>query len=459
MFKIYKIILSIFISYFIFTNFQYTTQETINNIENKNVPIIKNVSPEKFEQYIVRTPTIKINYLNENEISNITFLLNYEDVTSDCIISNNSISYTPSKKLKAGNQIVKIIIEDTFKNKICEEWYFTVGIPNFSHYYGLLHSHTINSDGHGTYNDAYFMAKEKSHLDFFAITEHSDLLDNNLNANLSDASMSQKWNDLSQSQKWFNVDDNFIALKGFEMSYRDNLIGHINIFNSEGFLSTNNPHLTLEKFYDIIYENDELIGQFNHPCEKFGDFNNLEYNKKADEIISLIEVYNGYNEDITKNIVALDKYQDALDKGWHVAPTANQDNHRVDFGISNEFRTVILSTKLTQDAIFDALKNMRVYATNDKNIKIDFNINNMPMGSTLHNISKLNFYVSAIDEDTLIDKIEIISNKGIIIKEEKFNSNYAKIEFNIDSIKNRFYYVKIYQENDKISVTAPFWIK
>ena len=59
-------------------------------------------------------------------------------------------------------------------------------------------------------------------------------------------------------------------------------------------------------------------------------------------------------------------YQLALDKGWHLAPTCNQDNHRVDFGIANEFRTVVLATDLNKDALYDSLRNMRVYATEDK---------------------------------------------------------------------------------------------
>ena len=150
-----------------------------------------------------------------------------------------------------------------------------------------------------------------------------------------------------------------------------------------------------------------------------------------------------------------------MDLGWHLAPTANQDNHLIDFGVANEFRTVILSTSLTENSIYDALKKMRVYATNDKNIKIDYFINNLPMGSTIKNTSKLNFYISVIDNDEndKIKKIEIISNDNKIIKSKNFNSNIAKLEFSIKSDTNRFYYVKVTQNNNKVSVSAPIWIK
>ena len=240
-----------------------------------------------------------------------------------------------------------------------------------------------------------------------------------------------------------------------------NPIGHINVFNSNGFVSSELPNMSLEKFYDLLYEQDDLIGQFNHPGKKFGTFNDFKYSDHGDYVMSLIEVGNGYSKDMSKNIRSHDMYQLALDNGWHLAPTCNQDNHRVDFGIANEFRTVILATDLNKDALYDSLRNMRVYATEDKNIKIDYSINNLPMGSTIKNTSKLNFNISAIDSDEndKIDEIQVISNNGEIIKSKTFNSNLAKLEFTLKSNKNKFYYIKVIQNNDKISVTSPIWIE
>ena len=77
------------------------------------------------------------------------------------------------------------------------------------------------------------------------------------------------------------------------------------------------------------------------------------------------------------------------------------------------------------------------------------------------NISKLNFNISAIDSDEKdeITEIQVISNNGEIIKSKSFNSNMARLEFSLKSTKNKFYYIKIIQNNDKVSVTAPIWIE
>lgn len=466
------LIVSISTNFNLFNNINYHNRNDYNALKVNNIdntpPSIKLISPSKFEEYIISKPTIKIEYFDESkiDISSIKLHVNYEDVTNKCEINENEILYTPITKFKRGSQIISLEVKDSSPNKNTykSEWYFVVGTPVYNHYKGLLHSHTSSSDGHGSYSDAYYLARDKANLDFFAITEHSNMLDNFLDCTINDASKSKEWNELIKYSTLFTSNGNFIALNGFEMSYPykvENPIGHINIFGSNGFVSEKHKEMDLENFYKFIYNKENLIGQFNHPCDKFGNFNNFKYCPYADEVICLLEVGNGYYKDMNKNIKSHDMYQLALDKGWHVAPTCNQDNHIVNFAIANEFRTVILSTELSKDSLYDALKNMRVYASEDKNLNIEFTINDLPIGSTISKSSKLDFCISAIDNDLndKIKEIQVITNNGKIIREKKFDSNLAKLEFNIKSEKNKFYYIKIIQNNNKISVTAPIWIK
>lgn len=464
----------IFSTFFIVskTNYASTLSSNSSDIECEQIdskgPIIESLSPSKCQQYIVGKPSINIKYSDKSGVdtSSVKLYVNYKNVTKDCIITDEGVTYSPDKKFKRGNQIIKMEVSDlsNSKNKSIFEWYFTVGTPVYNHYYGLLHAHTSASDGHGNYGDAYYLARDEAKLDFFAITDHSNLLDNYLICNIKDSSKSKEWTELIQYAEKFTKKDEFIALNGFEMTYPFNTekkIGHINVFNTSGFTYPDENTKDLENFYMLLYEQENAIAQFNHPGDKFGDFDNLKYSYYGDEVISLLEVENGYNKDLNKNIKSFDMYQLALDKGWHVAPTANQDNHRVDFGIANELRTVVLSTDLSKDALFDSLKNMRVYATEDKNVKIDYTINNLPMGSRINKSSNLNFSISVIDNDLedIIEEIQVISNKGKIIKSKNFNSNLAKLEFSLKPINNTFYYVKVIQKNNKTSVTAPIWIE
>ena len=79
------------------------TVSAINEIKDDlTPPIIKKVNPSKCQQYIVGKPTISVSYKDDTGInlSSVKFFVNYKDVTSDCTITNEKITYTPKLNLK-----------------------------------------------------------------------------------------------------------------------------------------------------------------------------------------------------------------------------------------------------------------------------------------------------------------------------------------------------------------------
>lgn len=46
-------------------------------------------------------------------------------------------------------------------------------------------------------------------------------------------------------------------------------------------------------------------------------------------------------------------------RGWHVAPTNNQNNHNGQWGDASEARTVVLAKSLTEEALYAAMKDRR----------------------------------------------------------------------------------------------------
>ena len=101
--------------------FAFTNTKTNQEIK------INNIYPDKYQQYIVSKPTIEITFNNLNLIdkSSTKLYINYKDVTDKSTFKNNKIVYTPNKKFKRGNQIVKLELCDINKNKNTFEWYFT----------------------------------------------------------------------------------------------------------------------------------------------------------------------------------------------------------------------------------------------------------------------------------------------------------------------------------------------
>lgn len=56
--------------------------------------------------------------------------------------------------------------------------------------------------------------------------------------------------------------------------------------------------------------------------------------------------------------------------GYQLAPTANHDNHRANWGSGHSSRTVVLAEELTEDALLDAIDQRAVYASEDENLRI-----------------------------------------------------------------------------------------
>ncbi|MEG1458851.1 MAG: CehA/McbA family metallohydrolase [Acetivibrio sp.] len=333
-------------------------------------------------------------------------------------------------------------------------------------YFGQIHSHTNISDGSGTIDDAYEYASTKAkQIDYLVVTDHSNLFDNDTAATMINGSASTEWVTAHQAAKKY-TSDKFVGLYGYEMTWSGGAPGHMNTYNTDGFLSRNDDGFkngsleSLPNYYAELKKVPNSISQFNHPGNTFGDFYDFSYFDEAiDQQISLIEVGNGEGAVGSSGYFpSYEYYTRALDKGWHVAPTNNQDNHKGRWGDANTGRTVILADSLTESNIYDALRNMRVYATEDNNLKIKYTLNNEIMGTILsdkpENI-KINVDLSDEDKEA-IGKVEVIVNGGLSVASNTVSENAGKVEFNL-SPDYSYYYIRVTQADGNIAVTAPVW--
>lgn len=339
---------------------------------------------------------------------------------------------------------------------------------NYNTYFGQLHSHTNYSDGAGTPEDAFTHAKEKADdIDFLAITDHSNYFDNDTSATITDGSVSTEWKD-GHALADKVTDDKFVGIMGYEMTWSGGAPGHMNTFNTNGFLSRNmtgygnGSSSSLVNYYASLKTVADSISQFNHPGSTFGDFYDFGYyDKEIDQLITTIEVGNGEGA-IGSNgyFPSYEYYTRALDKGWHVAPTNNQDNHKGNWGSANTGRTVVLADSLTRDNIYDALRNMRTYATEDSNLSIQYTLNGEIMGTILEETpDAVEIAVSLKDAnaDEVIGKVEVIVNGGLSIASETVKGNSADLKFSLPADYS-YYYIKVTQADKDIAVTAPVWI-
>ena len=360
------------------------------------------------------------------------------------------------------------------EEQIGEVYTFTytspVSLDGYQLYFGQLHSHTNISDGAGNVTEAFeHAANEVDNLDFLAVTDHSNSFDNesdesvDLGADLS--GVSSEWKQGHDAAAAV-TDDDFVGIYGFEMTWSDGF-GHINTFNTPGFESRSNSEFGnksggtegYQNYYDKLKEVTQSLSQFNHPGTTFGDFQDFAfYDPVIDQRITLIEVGNGEGAIGSSGYFpSYEYYTRALDKGWHVAPTNNQDNHKGNWGDSNTARSVVLAYDLTEEAIYDAIANYRVYATEDNDLSIFYSLNGNAMGSILPDQDSISISAQISDPTDSADmKVEVIVNGGLVAATKTLSGGNGTVEFSL-SDDYSYYYLRVTQADGNIAVTAPVW--
>ncbi|MBQ3420674.1 MAG: CehA/McbA family metallohydrolase, partial [Romboutsia sp.] len=384
---------------------------------------------------------------------------------SEATITENSIKYIPNSDLSEGKHTLAIALEDksSQKNQTVKEWSFYVGEQEINTYYGQIHSHTNLSDGLGDIDEAYDYARNEAKVDFLAVTDHSNWFDNDTKASMADGSASEEWKLGQATADKKNENGKFVAMYGYEMTWSASTggYGHMNTYNTPGFETRNNSLMTLTKYYETLKTQPQSISMFNHPGDLFGDFEGFaHYDEEIDELVSLIEVGNAEGAVGSNNYFpSYDKYIEALDKGWHLAPTNGQDNHKGKWGDSNSTRTVIQTSELTRENIYQAMRDRSVYSTEDENLEITYKINGNTMGSILEEVENLDFDITINDPDKSdkIEKVEIIVNGGKSIKEFKTLPADGRLQFSLPSDYS-YYFVQVTQADGQIAVTAPIWV-
>lgn len=448
-------------------------------------PVISNVTPAQGAQTgAEKRPTISAEISNAGENASVTMTVNGEKV--DAVYANGKVTYTPAADMADGKVKVTVTVKRADEKETSKTWSFTIGEATFQRYFGQLHSHTQYSDGAGSLESALAYVKalpDNANVDFVAFTDHSNYFDSKNNPNVEaalydtslvkDSDPSHSWATYKNTVAAFNAANagKMVAIAGFEMTWSGGP-GHINTFNTPGIVSRNNTTLNnktkdagLQAYYKLLSQTEgaNSISQFNHPGTTFGNFIDFGYwDAVVDTRMYMVEVGNGEGQIGAGGYYpSYEQYIMALDKGWHVAPTNNQDNHKGRWGNANDARDVILTDDFTEDGIYAALRARRMYATEDKNLDLDYTVNGNMMGSIIDVPEKLNFEISFNDPDRTdsIAKVELVVNSGKVAYTWDSAADLAKGSVSVElAPEYTYYFVRVSEGDGDLAVTAPVWV-
>jgi hypothetical protein len=369
-------------------------------------------------------------------------------------------------------------------------WPYTV-------YYGSLHGQTNDSDGGGdlaTCNEsqpaqtgkygpdtAFPYAKGRG-LDIFANTDHNHYFDGSsgLGTIPADAAKSRYTAGLATAANFTAANPGFLAMYGMEWGVISGG-GHLNIFNSDELYSWEYDPSGQLYGHRFVAKNDYAslysvmraagqVGQFNHP-DATGQFivngTDFGYTADGDEVMVLAEVSNTSafsNKDDESQLPGAGyetAFRKILERGFHVAPATNQDNHCANWGASYTNRTAILvpnGTPLTRDAFLEAVRARRVFATHDKNSQLVFSANGAIMGSRINSTGAVNLNIGYANTTgrsvSVVEVWEGVPGRNGTMTLLTNSASYSFTPANGLHV----YYAKLTQDDGKILWSAPIWV-
>lgn len=279
------------------------------------------------------------------------------------------------------------------------------GLQEYERWFGSQHSHT-DMDGDDGYTGAtaataFAYARNLPHLQYFIITPHVHQTRSGSETLYSDATYQT-----IRASATAATTASFVAIAGQEISTISSG-GHWNLFNANHLIGTDHPDgdwNDADDYYDHVAglgaAGEQIAAQFNHP--DIGDFG-AQYDAGAAPYFGTLTVSSGpafsteanFSDDGSDSGYQT-RWAEALNLGWKVSPSADQDNHENTWGAATSEYTVIVrpkGTALNASNVIGGLRSHMTYATEDANMQIGFVANGWSMGQTIGGDSNVSFTI------------------------------------------------------------------
>ena len=300
-------------------------------------------------------------------------------------------------------------------------------------FWGDTHGHSGFAEGIGT--PEYFMswARDDARLDYVTHSEHDIWLDD------------AEWEVLQQNVRNFTEEGKFVPYLGYEWSVDTTRGGHHNIlFRTPDNRERIGAHFypTLSKLYQGLRNNADPADVVIIPhAHQAGD-----YRQNDPELEPLIEIMSQHG-----NFEWFGRLY--LQHGHRVGFTAASDNHLSQPGYSAPLGGslsqrgglgAVLAPSGTTDAIFDAMKSLRAYATTGERMILDFTVNNVAMGqrgpfARQRAISATIIGTAPIDKVTLIKNDDVLWEQSYLDNDEQRPSKRGTFLLSFSSAANPYH--------------------
>jgi hypothetical protein len=255
-------------------------------------------------------------------------------------------------------------------------------------YWGDLHGHSGLSDGTGTPEDYYRYARDIAALDVAALTDHDHWGMQPLSGT------PELWEGIRAQTKAFHDPGRFVTLLGYEWTSWLHGHRHVLYFEGEGrVLSSVDPAFESPlQLWDALRGQPALTIAHHTAGGPIAANWEIPPDPELEPVTEIVSVHGSSEAPDSPHVIyqPVDGHfaRDALDRGYRLGFVGSGDGHDGHPGLAHLASpsgglVAILADALTRDAILEALRARRVYATNGPRILLHATLDGVPMGGAL----------------------------------------------------------------------------
>ncbi|HID07658.1 MAG TPA: DUF3604 domain-containing protein, partial [Armatimonadetes bacterium] len=267
-------------------------------------------------------------------------------------------------------------------------------------FYGDIHGHNEHCDGRGTIDEYYQWGRDVRFLDFCALTNHVE--------GAKRLQVDDFWHiDVAKAAE-YNAPGRFVTFVAFEWGswtvWGDKCVYYLD--DDGPYYPANEPIAdTPQKLFKLLKGKRAIV--IPHHTKYGGQTDWDRYDPYWEPVVEIYSIW-GSSECYGEHSV-----QAAWERGYRLGVIGSSDNHSGHPGTPPGGLACIFAKQLTREALFNALRNRKCYATTGARILMDFRINGAPMGNAVKDVDELEVHVR-VAGTAPIERMEILRNSEVV---------------------------------------------
>jgi hypothetical protein len=340
--------------------------------------------------------------------------------------------------------------------------------PNF--YFGDIHGHTYMSDGMGDVDEYFLRCRDLHGDDFCACTDHDNFVGQRL--------LNSEYEEHRRAVEHFHDDGRFVTLYAQEWTTarptRPTGYGHINFYSKtpdHPMMDHLDPRWQHQRDVMAVCREHGMIGGPHHVAWVGHRWE--EHDPEVIRFVEMCSVHGVFEYEGNLPIPHRGNFpgcfvQDGLALGMKFGFVGGSDqhgliwHHRVCWK-RDAYRsglTGVLAPELTRDAVFDALKNRRTFATTGVKIRLGFKVNGAIMGSEITSDGPPQIHVDLVSPTTDIRWVDLVRSNERILRYggESLQTFFSFTDDDCPVGEESWYYLRVILDDDNMAWSSPIWV-